>query len=74
MASIRVPACRCASSAYTSIYLSIFLKNDSLNNLFSYFLALLGLRCCLQALSSCDEQGLLFIAVPSCPPRGPLLL
>ena len=27
------------------------------------FLAVLGLRCCTQAFSSCGEQGLLFIAV-----------
>ena len=27
------------------------------------FMALLGLRCCARAFSSCDEQGLLFIVV-----------
>ena len=27
------------------------------------FLAALGLRCCMRAFSSCDEQGLLFIVV-----------
>ena len=27
------------------------------------FLASLGLRCCVQAFSSCGEQGLLFVAV-----------
>ena len=27
------------------------------------FLAMLGLRCCVQAFSSCGEQGLLFVAV-----------
>ena len=27
------------------------------------FLAALGLRCCVQAFSSCGEQGLLFVAV-----------
>ena len=27
------------------------------------FLAVLGLRCCVQASSSCGEWGLLFIAV-----------
>ena len=32
--------------------------------LFIYlFLAALGLRCCAQALSTCGERGLLFIAV-----------
>ena len=40
-----------------SIFLKIFL------NLFIYFLAALGLRCCVRAFSSCREQGLLFIAV-----------
>ena len=28
-----------------------------------YFLAALGLRCCVQGFSSCGEQGLLFVAV-----------
>ena len=33
-------------------------------NLFIYlFLAALGLRCCAQAVSSCGEPGLLFVAV-----------
>ena len=27
------------------------------------FLAVLGLRCCVWAFSSCSEQGLLFVAV-----------
>ena len=27
------------------------------------FLAVLGLRCCTQAFSSCGERGLLFVAV-----------
>ena len=32
--------------------------------LFIYlFLAVLGLRCCTQAFSSCGEWGLLFVAV-----------
>ena len=31
--------------------------------LFIYFLAMLGLRCCARAFSSCSEQGPLFIAV-----------
>ena len=34
-------------------------------NVFIYlFLAALGLCCCMQAFSSCSEQGLLFFAVP----------
>ena len=33
-------------------------------NLFIYlFLAVLGLRCCVRAFSSCSERGLLFLAV-----------
>ena len=31
--------------------------------LFVYFLAVLGLRCCTQAFSSCGERGLLFVTV-----------
>ena len=27
------------------------------------FLAVLGLNCCMQAFSSCSEQGLLFVVV-----------
>ena len=27
------------------------------------FLAVLGLRCCMEAFSSCGEQGLLLVAV-----------
>ena len=30
---------------------------------FFFFLVALGLRCCVQAFSSCGEQGLLFVAV-----------
>ena len=43
-------------------------KSDFLKNyLFIYFLAVLGLRFCVRAFSSCGEQGPLFIAA-----RGPL--
>ena len=39
----------------------LFLKKKFL---FIYlFLAALGLLCCLQAFSSCGEQGVLFVAV-----------
>ena len=31
--------------------------------LFYLFLAALGLRCCVQASSSCGERGLLFVVV-----------
>ena len=42
---------------YLFIYLFIF-------NLFIFlFLAVLGLCCCAGFLSSCGEQGLLFVAV-----------
>ena len=37
---------------YLFIYLFIYL-----------FMAALGLRCCVQAFSSCGEPGLLFVAV-----------
>ena len=30
---------------------------------FFFFLATLGLRCCVRAFSSCGEQGLLFLVV-----------
>ena len=30
---------------------------------FFFFLAALGLCCCVQAFSSCSEPGLLFVAV-----------
>ena len=43
---------------YLSIYLFIYL-----------FMAALDLRCCVQAFSSCGEQGLLFVEV-----RGLLLV
>ena len=50
------PTCR--MSIYFKGLLSIFLKN-----LLILFLATLGLRCCVQAFSSCGERGLLFVAV-----------
>ena len=46
------------SFSYFSFYLFIYL-----------FLAVLGLRCCARAFSSCGERGPLFIAV-----RGPLTI
>ena len=30
---------------------------------FFFFLAVLGLRCCARAFSSCGERGLLFVAM-----------
>ena len=41
--------------------LSFFFKK--LINLLFLFLAVLGLCCCAQAFSSCDERGLLFVVV-----------
>ena len=40
-----------------------------LNKFIYLFLAVLGLRCCARAFSSCGERGPLFIAV-----RGPLTI
>ena len=40
------------SNFLKTIYLFIYL-----------FLAVLGLRCCTRAFSSCSEQGLLFVVV-----------
>ena len=34
-----------------------------LNTFIYLFLAVLGLRCCARAFSSCGERGLLFVAV-----------
>ena len=34
-----------------------------LKKILIYFLAVLGVRCCARAFSSCDERGLLFVAV-----------
>ena len=50
---------------YFYFYLFIFLKNFFLKNyLFIYlFMALLGLRFCVRAFSSCGRRGPLFIAV-----------
>ena len=36
---------------------------DGHEGFFFFFLAVLGLRCCTRAFSSCGEQGLLFVAV-----------
>ena len=40
-----------------------FLKQFFKIYLFIYLLAVLGLRCCARAFSSCGEQGLLFVVV-----------
>ena len=31
--------------------------------IYFYFLAVLGIRCCVRAFSSCGERGLLFVVV-----------
>ena len=50
-----------------SLYTSPYYKDIVFNFLKIYFiylfLAVLGLRCCARAFSSCGERGLLFIAV-----------
>ena len=50
------------------LMMSFASKGDALYVLFFFliyflFLAALGLCCCAQAFSSCDERGLLFVAV-----------
>ena len=53
-------------------FLSFFFPNESFFMylfIYSFFLAVLGLRFCARAFSSCGEQGPLFIAV-----RGPLTI
>ena len=41
----------------------IFLKLNYFLKNFYLFLAVLGLRCCVWAFSSCGERGLLFVVV-----------
>ena len=48
-------------SLKTTPYIYIFFLNKFI--LFILFLAVLGLRCCVQAFSSCGKRGLLFVAV-----------
>ena len=40
-----------------------YLFNLFINLKKNFFLAVLGLRCCAQAFSSCNERGRLFVAV-----------
>ena len=44
-------------------YSFLFFLNLLISFIFFLFLALLGLRCCTWAFSSCGERGLLFLAV-----------
>ena len=46
---------------YPSVCRPCFQHNTT--SLFFFFLAVLCLRCCTRAFSSCSEQGLLFVAV-----------
>ena len=39
------------------------IQQGCISFLFNLFLAALGLRCRMQAFSSCGERGLLFVAV-----------
>ena len=49
----------CGTTKDPELQSNLFLKN-----LFTYyFLAELGLRCCVWAFSSCSERGLLFVAL-----------
>ena len=41
----------------------VFFKNKFIYFIYYLFLAVLGLRCCARAFSSCGERGLLFVAV-----------
>ena len=55
----------------TTHWSPLYFFKDFLNIFFVYyylFLAVLGLCCCTQAISSCGERGLLFVAV-----CGPLI-
>ena len=47
----------------TLFFIYLFIFKNKFIYLFTLFLAVLGLRCCTQAFSSCTERGLLFIAV-----------
>ena len=47
----------------TNIYFKNFILFYFKNLFICLFLAVLGLRCCTRAFSSCGEQGLLFVAV-----------
>ena len=51
------------SPALVSGFLTTVPPGKPLIYLFYLFLAVLGLRCCMQAFSSCGERGLPFIAV-----------
>ena len=45
------------------IQVNVFFLNKFIYFIYLFFLAVLGLRCCARAVSSCGERGLLFVAV-----------
>ena len=57
---LHLPVCRASPHSELA---SFFFKRYFL----VFFLAMLGLRCCAQAFSSCGEQGLLFVMVHTFP-------
>ena len=54
----------CVYRQLQSLICFFFLKQTArfLKNLINLFLGVLGLHCCVQAFSSCDERGLLLVA------------
>ena len=57
--SLFLPPCRAAHLTSSPAFLLFFFFKF----IYLLFLAALGLRCCVQAFSSCGERGLLFVAV-----------
>ena len=53
-----------AVRTYIPIITLFFLIFKKINKfIYLFFMVTLGLQCCVQAFSSCGEQGLLFIVV-----------
>ena len=52
----------CPNCTYTQLFL-LFLFLFFINLLIYLFLAVLGVRCCTRAFSSCGQRGLFFVAV-----------
>ena len=57
----RVPISHILANTYFVFRVAILMVVWFVN--FFFFMAVLGLRCCARAFSSCGEQGLLFVAV-----------
>ena len=68
-AIILLPPKTALCGRYIYIYIYIYILNYLIIYLFILFLAVLGLRFCARAFSSCSKRGPLFIAV-----RGPLTI